>query len=82
MHPQDLGNRAPSFADVSMSRTVDKVSVYPTSGICASANDEVKCGGVNEDPARLVPSRLRSLLARHELDLRQQQVGGNHNLYL
>ena len=53
---------------------VDRVSVYLT----PSGRSEVsgKCGEVSDDPVRLIPSRLRSLLARHELDLRHQ-VGGD-----
>ena len=59
---------------------VDRVSVYLTpapvgSSARVSATSEVsgKCGEVcEEDPVRLIPSRLRSLLARHELDLRHQ----------
>ena len=67
-------------ADVASSSANDRVSVYLTpvpvgSSARMSATSEVsgKCGEVcEEDPVRLIPSRLRSLLARHELDLRHQ----------
>ena len=62
------------------SDNVDRVSVYlttPAPGNSAGATVSGKCDELvsEEDPARLIPSRLRSLLARHELDLRHQ-VGG------
>ena len=60
----------------------DRVSVYRTpaatlcggagAGVTASGEVSGKCGEVTEDPVRLITSRLRSLLARHELDLRHQ----------
>ena len=54
----------------------DRVSVYLTHVAGATAAGEVSGGGecaeVREDPVRLIPSRLRSLLARQELDLRHQ----------
>ena len=54
----------------------DRVSVYVTHVAGATAAGEVSGGGecaeVREDPVRLIPSRLRSLLARQELDLRHQ----------
>ena len=66
-------------AYVASSSANDRVSVYLTpssSSARVTATSEVsgKCdeSEVCEDPVRLIPSRLRSLLARHELDLRHQ----------
>ena len=62
-------------SDVASSATSDRVSVYLTHVPGATAADEVsggECAEVREDPVRLIPSRLRSLLARQELDLRHQ----------
>ena len=53
----------------------DRVSVYLTHVAGATAAGEAsggECAEVREDPVRLIPSRLRSLLARQELDLRHQ----------
>ena len=62
-------------ADVAYSSANDRVSVYltPVGSSARVSATSGKCGEVcEEDPVRLIPSRLRSLLARHELDLRHQ----------
>ena len=63
-------------SDVASPAASDRVSVYVTHVVGATAAGEVSGGGecaeVREDPVRLIPSRLRSLLARQELDLRHQ----------
>ena len=62
-------------SDVASSAASDRVSVYLTHVPGATVAGEVsggECAEVREDPVRLIPSRLRSLLARQELDLRHQ----------